>query len=120
MSKREWRFFLKDIKESIDKIIKYTKDMDKNQFLLDDKTFDAVMRNLQIIGEAVRGENWCQAKFSQVLDILGHHWASLRSHPFILFQFFELDLVQMAPVEIGKNHEPCNSFIDRLVGGQYR
>ena len=53
MSKREWRFFLKDIKESIDKIIKYTKDMNKNQFLSDDKTFDAVMRNLQIIGEAV-------------------------------------------------------------------
>jgi uncharacterized protein with HEPN domain len=40
--------------ESIDKIIKYTKDMKKNQFLSDDKTFDAVMRNLQIIGEAVK------------------------------------------------------------------
>ena len=54
MPKREWRFFLMDIKECIDKIIKYTKDMNKNQFLLDDKTYDAVMRNLQIIGEAVK------------------------------------------------------------------
>ena len=54
MSKREWRFFLKDIHESIDKIIKYTKGLNKTQFLLDDKTFDAAMRNLQIIGEAVK------------------------------------------------------------------
>lgn len=28
--------------------------MSKSQFLSDDKTFDAVMRNLQIIGEAVK------------------------------------------------------------------
>ncbi len=54
MSKREWRFFLKDIEKSIDKIIKYTNGISKSQFLADDKTFDAVMRNLQIIGEAVK------------------------------------------------------------------
>lgn len=28
--------------------------MDKTRFMNDDKTFDAVMRNLQIIGEAVK------------------------------------------------------------------
>lgn len=54
MSKREWRFFLKDISKSIDKIIQYTASMDKTRFMNDDKTFDAVMRNLQIIGEAVK------------------------------------------------------------------
>jgi len=45
MSKREWRFFLKDIDESIHKIIKYTGGMDKTRFMNDDKSFDAVMRN---------------------------------------------------------------------------
>lgn len=54
MSEREWKLFLKDIEKSIARIINYTKDIDKEKFLYDDKTFDAVMRNLEIIGEAVK------------------------------------------------------------------
>jgi uncharacterized protein with HEPN domain len=32
----------------------YTKDMSLKELLKDDKTYDAVMRNLQIIGEAIK------------------------------------------------------------------
>lgn len=54
MSKREWELYLKDIDKSINKIITYTKGMEKKEFFYDEKTFDAVMRNLEIIGEAVK------------------------------------------------------------------
>jgi len=54
MSEREWRLFLKDAEKSINRIIEYTKDMERESFFKDYKTFDAVMRNLAIIGEAIK------------------------------------------------------------------
>lgn len=36
------------------KIVRYTDGLSINQFLGDDKTLDAVMRNLEVIGEAVK------------------------------------------------------------------
>lgn len=52
MSKRESEFLLEDIIESIQKIKSYTKGMSAEEFLRDDKTIDAVIRNFEIIGEA--------------------------------------------------------------------
>ncbi|HLT24522.1 MAG TPA: DUF86 domain-containing protein [Ignavibacteria bacterium] len=54
MSEREWKLYIKDIVECINKINDYIGKMSKEEFLNDDKTFDAVMRNLEIIGEAVK------------------------------------------------------------------
>ncbi len=47
-------FFLKDILNSLDKIFKYTEGMSYDDFINDDKTKDAVERNFEIIGEAVK------------------------------------------------------------------
>jgi uncharacterized protein with HEPN domain len=47
-------FFLEEICTSCEKILRYTRDLTFEQFQADDKTFDAVMRNLEIIGEAVK------------------------------------------------------------------
>ena len=44
--------FVMDILESIEKIEKYRKAMTYDEFIKDDKTKDAVVRNLEIIGEA--------------------------------------------------------------------
>jgi uncharacterized protein with HEPN domain len=52
MSKRDNRLLLDDMLESASKIIKYTKGMDFDSFLSDEKTIDAVVRNFEIIGEA--------------------------------------------------------------------
>jgi len=52
MNERTWRLFLEDIIESIEKIEKYINGMDFTVFAGDDKTVDAVVRNLEIIGEA--------------------------------------------------------------------
>jgi uncharacterized protein with HEPN domain len=49
---RDWTFFLEDIQESCSRVLRYTTGMTFEQFKKDDKTYDAVMRNLEIIGEA--------------------------------------------------------------------
>jgi len=52
MSKREWKLFVEDVLESIELIEKYIKGMKNEDFINDRKTTDAVVRNLEIIGEA--------------------------------------------------------------------
>ncbi|HOL21992.1 MAG TPA: DUF86 domain-containing protein [bacterium] len=54
MSKRTDREFLRDIQEAITRIEKYTFKMKFKEFLNDTKTQDAVIRNIEIIGEAVK------------------------------------------------------------------
>ncbi|MBF0567752.1 MAG: DUF86 domain-containing protein [Nitrospirae bacterium] len=52
MKKRENRDYLNDIAESIDDAISFVKGMTYNEFILDKKTINAVVRSLEIIGEA--------------------------------------------------------------------
>jgi uncharacterized protein with HEPN domain len=52
MSKREIQLLLEDILESGNKILSFTAGMSFNDFIADDKTIDAVVRNFEIIGEA--------------------------------------------------------------------
>ncbi len=51
---RDLRLYLYDIRVACEKVLRYTDGMEFEQFLADDRTFDAVLRNLQIIGEAVK------------------------------------------------------------------
>ncbi len=55
MSKRTDREFLSDILEAIRRVQAYTAGMTLEAFLGDAKTQDAVIRNLEIIGEAAKG-----------------------------------------------------------------
>ncbi len=52
-NKRSIELYVSDIKQAIGKIEKFTIKMDKKIFETDEKTIDAVVRNLEIIGEAV-------------------------------------------------------------------
>jgi uncharacterized protein with HEPN domain len=52
MSRRSNLLLLQDINEAASKILSYTAAYNKDQFLADDKTIDAVIRNFEIIGEA--------------------------------------------------------------------
>ena len=54
MSKRTEKEFLLDISESARRIISYTEGMEYDDFLVDLKTQDSVIRNIEIIGEAVK------------------------------------------------------------------
>jgi hypothetical protein len=48
------KLFINDILESIEKVEIYTQVMTYDQFIKDEKTKDAVLRNLEVIGEAVK------------------------------------------------------------------
>jgi uncharacterized protein with HEPN domain len=51
-AERNWRMRVEDILACIEKIKQYTHGMTYEQFCADEKTVDAVIRNLEIIGEA--------------------------------------------------------------------
>lgn len=54
MPYRDLKLRVEDILEAISKIERYTANMSFEDFLADDKSSDAVVRNLEIIGEAAR------------------------------------------------------------------
>ncbi|GJQ59305.1 MAG: DUF86 domain-containing protein [Candidatus Scalindua sp. AMX11] len=54
MSKRENSAVIQDIKESLNRIISYTSKMEYKDFVQDYKTQDAVIRNIEILGEATK------------------------------------------------------------------
>lgn len=54
MPKRTDTEFLNDAKEAIKRIESYAEKLDYKSFLSDTKTQDAIVRNLEIIGEAVK------------------------------------------------------------------
>ncbi len=54
MSNRKAKDFLQDILEACQRIIAYTTSIDYQTFLKDEKTQDAGIRNLEILGEAAK------------------------------------------------------------------
>ena len=51
---RDWRLYWADNVEACRKIIRYRGDLDRPAFEADERTVDAVLRNLEIIGEAAK------------------------------------------------------------------
>ena len=54
MSERRDRDYIEDIRAAIARIARYTVDLSREQFEEDERTQDAVMRNLEVIGEAAK------------------------------------------------------------------
>jgi uncharacterized protein with HEPN domain len=83
MSKRGDKELLNDILEAIRRIDEYSKDINYDEFLMDIKTQDAVVRNLEIIGEATKNisedikkkyESVPWKRIAGVRDRLIHHY----------------------------------------------
>ena len=51
---RDYKVYLEDILDAIIKIQLYTENLSRETFFADSKTIDAVVRNLEIIGEAIK------------------------------------------------------------------
>ena len=51
---RDYKVFLEDILEAVERIVAYTSDPATADFTKDPRTLDAVIRNLLVIGEAVK------------------------------------------------------------------
>lgn len=80
---RDYKVFLEDILGAIRNIREYTAGLSLQTFAADRKTFDAVIRNLEIIGEAVKqipeevraqspGVEW--SRIGRLRDLLIHHY----------------------------------------------
>jgi uncharacterized protein with HEPN domain len=54
VSSRDWKVRIEDMLDALDRIHRYTHGMDRDEFCEDERTVDAVSRNLEIIGEAAR------------------------------------------------------------------
>jgi len=54
MSERGYGVYLQDMLESIQRILAYVEGLDYDAFLRDFKTQDAVLRNLEVLGEAAK------------------------------------------------------------------
>ncbi len=83
MPERNWQLFLHDIMICIERIEIYIHGLNRKAFFTDQKTMDAVMRNLEIIGEAAKKlpENIKEKypnvewrKLAGLRDILIHHY----------------------------------------------
>lgn len=99
---RDMRLYLDDILESIDRICSYVAGMDFERFSGDQKTIDAVVRNLEIIGEAARsmGEDVRQAvpeiewkKIIGLRNILTHEYFGVSSR--IIWDIIQTKLLSL-------------------------
>lgn len=87
MSKREPRLYLQDILDSIGKIEHYIKGVTSKEFQLDQEKIDAVVRNLEIIGEAAR--NIPEEMIDKYPEIPWGRMVSMRNK--VLHEYFGVD-----------------------------
>lgn len=88
MSPRNWKFRLEDICEALDHIGEYIQDIDYISWTQDRKTIDAVIRNLEIIGEAANHvPDSIQEKYIEV------PWLQMKGmRNLLIHEYFGVDL----------------------------
>ncbi|OGY57442.1 MAG: hypothetical protein A3H67_02185 [Candidatus Buchananbacteria bacterium RIFCSPLOWO2_02_FULL_46_11b] len=88
MSKRNIKLYLDDIKDAIGKIEKYSKNLSFNKFSKNNLVIDAIVRNLEVIGEAAKN---ISVKFKdEYKDIPWNKIAGMRN--IIVHEYFNVDL----------------------------
>jgi uncharacterized protein with HEPN domain len=80
---RDWLLYLDDVIDSAEKIQRFVRTATLDKFLADELLFDAVLYNLQVIGEAVKklpdeakamspGVDWSGP--ARMRDLIAHHY----------------------------------------------
>ena len=49
---REWHFYVQDMVEFGEKVLSFTSGLDEHTFIADERTYDATLRNIELLGEA--------------------------------------------------------------------
>jgi len=84
---RDELMYIRDIAESCEKIMKFITGLTKTKLLRDEKTYDAVIRNLEIIGEAAK--NISGPTRAQMADVDWRKIAGLRD--ILIHDYFGID-----------------------------
>jgi uncharacterized protein with HEPN domain len=95
--------YLQDIVESCQKILRFTDGLNQSDLIRDEKTYDAVVRNLEIIGEAAKhisnelrkqltGIEW--RKIAGMRDLLAHVYFGIDND--ILWDVIQNKIPQLA------------------------
>jgi len=96
---KDWRVRIEDILEAIERVRRYAAGLDETAFVRDDRTVDAVIRNLEVIGEAAKRvpqhvtEHHPEVPWSRMTEmrnILVHEYHSV--DPSIVFDCVHHDL----------------------------
>lgn len=103
-SRRRDRDYIADIQEAIQRIQAYTQGMSWDTFLHDDRTQDAVVRNIEVIGEAAKNLSGTLRKryphlpwkdMAGARDRLIHHYFGINNE--IVWQIVQQDLPALLP-----------------------
>lgn len=84
---RDFRLYLTDMCASAEKVLRYTRGLTFAEFIKDEKTFDAVLRNLEVIGEAAK--HVPQEVRKRYPQVEWHRIAGLRD--VVIHEYFGLD-----------------------------
>ena len=115
--KRDYLLYVEDILDSINKIEIFVEGMNFQQFVQDDKTTSAVIRKLEIIGEASKNiPDSIKQQYSQIpwkemarmRDKITHHYFDIDYE--VVWKILKEELSQVKPlvVEIMKQGESQN------------
>lgn len=88
MSPRNWKFRVEDIVDSLELIFEYVRDVDSDSWEDNRKTIDAVIRNIEIIGEAAT--HIPEDIREQHPDIPWHQMIGMRN--ILIHEYFGVDI----------------------------
>lgn len=110
---RDYRLFIKDIISAIESIEKFVEGMNFDEFTNDDKTSSAVIRKLEIIGEAAKNiPNFLKDKYK---DIPWKNIAGMRDR--LIHGYFGVDhklVWEAIKIEIPKLKDVVKKISDEI------
>lgn len=117
MPPREWYFRVQDMLECIDKIQSYTDGMDFQAFSESGITIDAVLRNIEIIGEAA---NHIPTEITVQAPLIP--WVVIRGMRNVLaHEYFGADIVTIwdtVTINIPTIVEPLKALLEKREGSE--
>ena len=98
MSERDLTVYLGHVVMAMDAIAEYVSDMSETEFYEDHKTQDAVIRNLEIVGEAIKHvPDECRERYPQI------DWRGLAGlRDVLIHQYFGVDYAAVWEIAVSE------------------